>query len=124
MFIWTFMRDGPFVLGGSPKWRPTKTQVTTYAGPYDLGKGFRGFVVPFPDGHGAVVVTEGGSIVGSTLEQVRADIAACEDVAMMRQQVAEGEKQAAEAVEIPAAKFWEKYLGKRLRSKEAVHGRA
>lgn len=123
MQIWTLMRHGPFVLGGNHKWRPHKTRVANYAGPFDVGRGFTAFVITAPDGRTLVVDGTGGGIVGDNLDQVRADIAACTDVDFMRHQVAESAIKRAEAVELDPDTFWRRYGIKVPANTSATEGR-
>lgn len=76
-------------------------------GPYDLGKGFQGYVVTDTyKGCSRVVCAESLGVIGDTLESVRADVGRCKDVAFMRKQVAEAKIEGETATVMDAEAFW------------------
>ncbi len=95
----------PFTMGGSV-WRPMTAECEV-TGPHDLGKGFEGYLAFGPDGMTKVAEAESGAIVGDTLDQVRADIAATDDVVLMQRQVEAARKEIGfGGVNVTAEEFW------------------
>ena len=108
--IWTWKYE-PFQLGGmggAPCQRPVAVEVPA-TGPYDLGNGFHGYLVTGPSGQTVVAEAESGGIVGDSVQQVRADIAACKDPKMMREQVRESTGYGKMAELLTAEAFWRLY---------------
>lgn len=96
----------PFGLG-APLWRPMSAEVEA-RGPYDLGKGFTGFLAKNPNKpeETHVIEAESGGFVGTTIAEVRKDIENCPDITMMRKQVAKAKNEAAGATRVTADEFW------------------
>ena len=74
-------------------------------GPHNLGKGYAGYLATSPNGKTFVAESLTGAIVGETLENVRADIAAAKP-SVMRKQVLDAAKEAKTAEVKDAAFFW------------------
>jgi hypothetical protein len=108
--IWTMMRDGPFVLGGSSHWQPTYTTVPRVAGPYECEHDIRVLVVTCPDDTTRVIDASSNAIVGNNLESVREDIRTG-DPAVMKAQMEQARAQFAKAKYMAPDQWWEKYLG-------------
>lgn len=86
MLIFKRNKYNPWAFGPQAKFVGIK--VNKLKGPFDLGKGFTGYIATSPDGTKTdVVEATTGAVVGSSLDQVRADIEACEDVSVMQAQV-------------------------------------
>ena len=98
------LRYEPFILGGSV-WQPVSANVEWH-GEYDLGKGFRGYLIVSPNGKTFVAESESGAFVGPSIQQVREDIAESENLDLMKKQVEDAKKQSKQAKEIPAEEFW------------------
>ena len=85
--IWYYEKPNPFALGGTA--RAIKTEICLYDyQTAELGKGFAGVVIPEGKAKGVYELISGG-MVGDTLEDVRADIEACDDISMMKSQIEE-----------------------------------
>jgi hypothetical protein len=93
----------PFILGGNVH-APLACKVLA-SGPYDLGKGYTGYLALSPQGKSYIVESTTGGIVGNTIEEVRADIKDAH-VGVMRKQIAEALEQAKKAHVIPENEFW------------------
>jgi len=102
MEIWIHCYE-PFIMGGDVH-APVMTEMPV-AGPFDIGAGYRGFIVIAPSGKTFVVEGVTGAIVGSTIEQVRADIATAvrENMAI---QIRDAEKWASQARMVKPEEFW------------------
>ena len=101
--IWT-LAYRPFIMGGDVH-APVGARVAAL-GPYDLGKGFEGYVVIDPfTGASAVAEASSGALVGPDLSSVRADIAAA-DEAVMRRQVEESLETRKKVHVLDAEAFW------------------
>jgi hypothetical protein len=94
----------PFIMGGNVN-APVSADVEA-SGPFDLGQGFSGYLVVAPNGKTFVAEAESGGFVGPTIAEVKADIASCDDIAMMRTQVKENTAYGKAAQKMPAYKFW------------------
>ena len=83
--IWRYENPGPFAMGGTR--RAIKTKINLYNHKTaELGKGFAGVVIPDGEAKGVYELISGG-LVGDTLENVMADIEACDDISMMQDQI-------------------------------------
>lgn len=74
-------------------------------GPFDLGAGYQGFLVVAPSGKTFVAESITGGIVGSTVDEVRADVASA-DKEMMARQIENALKRGQEAVAVSVDEFW------------------
>ena len=83
--IWRYETPGPFALGGTRRAIKTKINLYNYR-TAELGKGFAGVVIPEGEAKGVYELISGG-LVGDTLENVMADIEACDDISMMQDQI-------------------------------------
>ena len=110
MKIWTWMKDGPFVLGGNCNFHPCHTEVEAN-GPFDIGKGLSACIVIAPNGKTVVVCAESGGIVGYSLDKVKKDVSEG-DLKTMRKQIEEAKVDLAssKAKEKSPGDFW-KTLG-------------
>lgn len=109
MRIWT-VGYRPFIMGGNVN-APVCIE-TEATGPFDLGKGWKGYVVVAPSGKTFVAESITGAIVGSTIEEVRADVATAAESIMIRQ-IEDAKKRAAEAEAVSADVFWRQLKGAR-----------
>lgn len=75
-------------------------------GPFDLGKGFNGFVVVSPSGQSFVVEAESGGVVGNSIENVRKDIAACKSINLMLKQIVDCKKESKEATTVSNEEYF------------------
>jgi len=98
------MKYEPFIMGGSV-WQPVAA-IVDYEGEYDLGKGYKGYLIVSPDGKTFVAESESGAFVGPSIQEVRNDIAKCKDLEFMKKQVKNGKTQSKQAREISAEEFW------------------
>jgi hypothetical protein len=98
------LRYEPFIMGGSV-WQPVAANVE-WEGEYDLGKGYRGYLIISPNGKTFVAESQSGAFVGPSIQQVREDIAESEDIDFMKKQVEDAKIQSKQATEIPADEFW------------------
>lgn len=101
--IWTQCHR-PFMMGGDVH-RPIATVVNA-EGPFDLGKGFKGYLITNPKGNVSVVEAESGGIVADSLDAARKDIADCADLTAMKKQVAEATERGKYAENMTPAEFW------------------
>ena len=83
--IWRYENPGPFAMGGTRRAIKTKINLYNYR-TAELGKGFAGVVIPEGEAKGVYELISGG-LVGDTLENVMADIEACNDISMMQGQI-------------------------------------
>lgn len=106
---WTWKHE-PFQLGGMggrPCQRPV-CAIVTCQGPYDLGQGFVGYLAIAPNGTTLVIEATSGGIVGSTIAQVRADVARA-TIEEMQEQVREAKGFGDMAEVMTADAFWRLY---------------
>lgn len=103
--VWT-MYYNAFVMGGSCH-QPIACEVPVTK-PVALGKGYKGYVITSPKGETHIAESETGAFVGTSLAQVRADIAEASEQ-VMRDQIAGARKLAAKAKLLPADEFWSKF---------------
>lgn len=98
----------PFTMGGRV-WRP---MVATLAcdEPVHAGKGFFVQVAHGPGGATKVIEATTGAVVGDTLEQVMADIDACDDVDLMKRQIEKAHDQFTDPVDVTEAEWWRRIL--------------
>ncbi len=102
MRIWTRAYT-PFIMGGDC-YAPIICEWPV-DGPFDLGKGYQGFLAISPGGQTFVVEAETGGIVGSTVKAVRQDIEVADSVVMEAQIIAA--KQAVlRARTVTSVEFW------------------
>ncbi len=105
LFIWTLMKNSPFILGGDcNKWHPTGC-IVDVTGPFDIGKGIKVFKAASPFYTEHFIDAESGGIIGDDLEQVKRDVEAA-DPKVMKQQIKEAKEQASKALKISPDKFW------------------
>lgn len=104
--VWTEARR-PFVMGGKVNYvLGAKVPVL---GPFDLGKGYSGYLALHPKTEAThVVESETGAFVGLSLEEVRADIAEA-DEEVMKQQIAAARERVKEIELVNPDKFWSKF---------------
>jgi hypothetical protein len=74
-------------------------------GPFDLGKGYEGFLAVSPHGQTFVAEAETGAIVGSTVREVRQDIETAE-AAVMDAQITDAKKRVLKARTVSLSEFW------------------
>lgn len=103
MTIWT-IGNRPFVMGGSVEY-PMGTK-TKCVGAYHVGKGYNVFIANGPAGQVAVVESKSGAVVGSSIDQVRQDVATG-DPALMKQQVRAALEQVNKVELIPESEWWQ-----------------
>lgn len=107
MKIWT-VGYRPFILGGKCNYlvgceiEPDRE--------VDLGNGYTGFEITSPSGNKIIAEKTSGAIVGTSLEQVRTDIATG-DPEVMAKQVAEACKNTKEVEVVSTEEFWKLYEG-------------
>lgn len=99
--IWT-RAYRPFIMGGNVN-APIRIEAEGTA--VNLGRGFNGFSVPTPAGGEVIVDAASGGIVGTSLEQVRSDVAQG-DLRIMRKQIADAVEDAKKAEPVEASEFW------------------
>lgn len=84
--IWRYETAGPFQMGG-PRRRTIAVKVNIHDyETVELEKGFAGLVVKEGPAKGIYELTSGG-LVGDTVEEVNADILACDDMELMKKQI-------------------------------------
>jgi hypothetical protein len=105
LYVWTLMRDGPFVLGGNRTYRPHGCYATPTSGPHDLGCEFEGYVITAPDGVTYIAEASSGAFVGPNLDTVRADITEG-GIDLMLQQVNKARRDREIAVDLTPEDFW------------------
>ena len=101
--VWT-LEYVPFIMGGAVH-QPVATEVEPQ-GEYDLGKGFKGYLIVAPNGKTFVAEKTTGAFVGPTVEAVRKDIADCKDIELMEKQVVEAREKVKFSRIIPTKEFW------------------
>ena len=96
-----------FVMGGSVHYALVSEFDCDY--PVPLGKGFYGSIIQGPRGITRVCELTSGAIIGDTIEDVRRDIEACEDIEYMQKQVRDGQAFKESANEIVSnEEFWKR----------------
>ena len=103
MRIWTRVYN-PWTMGG-PVSRIISTDVEPIEGPFDLGKGHKGYLVFGPTQRSFIVEAMTGGIVGTKRDVVRADVADG-DPEFMEKQLAEAKLDAEKAERLEPAAFW------------------
>ena len=101
--VWTAAYT-PFIMGGDVN-APILTTVPA-AGPFDLGRGFKGYLVTAPSGKTFVAEATTGAFVGPTIESVKKDIAKCTDIMLMKMQVSEAAELKKKARRVAPERFW------------------
>lgn len=110
MIVWTESYR-PFVMGGKTH-VPIGTELTKkqLGRKCKLGKGFFGYVVSSPvTGNTHVIESTTGAFVGTNLAEVRAAIAECTDIEIMKVQIAEGLERKLKVELMKPKEFWEKF---------------
>ena len=108
MRVFTKVRVGSiWSLGGTPQTKLIATQLEV-EGPYDLGKGYSGFIAKSPKGETFVVDRSTGGFVGGSLEAVRKDVKQAR-ANVLKKQMAQQMEIAATATLYKPWNFW-KYL--------------
>lgn len=102
MRIWTEAYR-PFIMGGDCN-APIICDVPV-TGPFDLGRGYQGFLAVSPNGKTFVAESFTGAIVGSTLNGVREDIEDA-DAMVMEEQIAHARKRVLQAATVSRDEFW------------------
>ncbi len=100
--VWTWGYF-PFTIGGRCN-REIATMVQA-RGPYDLGLGYKGYIAKSPNGRTYIAEATTGAFIGSTLVEVRDDIATG-DREIMKRQVADSAKSVANAQVLKSDDFW------------------
>ena len=100
--IWT-RAYRPFIMGGNVH-APIGCEVDA-SGPYALGAGYMGYLVVSPTGRTFVAEKTSGALVGPSLQEVRADVAAA-SWRVMEKQVDEALKLRESVVWLEADRFW------------------
>lgn len=95
----------PFILGGDV--HASIVCGVEVLGPFDLGKGYQGWLLATPGGKTFVAETETGAIVGGSLDGVRADVAAA-DEAVMKRQIENAKKMRQRAYRGNQEEFWKR----------------
>src|ERR1035437_5919283 len=101
--VWTEAYT-PFLMGGDVH-APLLTTVPA-AGPFDLGKGFKGDLVTAPNGKTFVAEATTGAFVGPTIESVKKDVAGCNDIMMMKHKVFDAAELKKKARRVAPERFW------------------
>jgi len=93
----------PFIMGGNV-WQEICIDVEA-DGPYDIGKGYKGYVVTAPNGKTFVAEATSGALVGPDIKTVKEDISIGEQK-MMDKQVAQAVEQSKKAKTLSSDEFW------------------
>ena len=102
--IWT-ENYRPFIIGGDVN-APIMCNIDVL-GPYDLGKGFQGWLFATPSGKTLVAETQTGAIVGSTLEEVKNDIESASDTDL-KENIEHAKRRVARAYMASEEEFWKR----------------
>jgi len=97
----------PFIMGGDV-WQTIAATIQA-KGPYKLGKGFEGYLAENPKQPGETHVIEktSGAFIGTTIAEVKKDIAACKNITIMKQQVKKAIQQSKSCYkELTTDEFW------------------
>jgi len=94
----------PFIMGGNV--HSTISALLECVGPYDLGKGFTGWLTTAPNGRTFVSENRSHGTVGETIEQVRKDVAEG-DAEVMRVQIIEHSQEGKDIKPSTPEQFWE-----------------
>ncbi len=100
--VWT-LGYSPFIMGGNVN-APIMAEVEAL-GPFDLGKGYSGYLVTSPTGKTFVAESETGAFVGPDIESVRADVRDA-DPKVMWEQVEEAKKLLVDVRYLSPKEFW------------------
>jgi hypothetical protein len=104
MKIWT-TNYRPFILGGDVN-APIMADVPV-SGPFDIGQGFQAYLAVGPNGKTFVAESITGAIVGSTIEQVREDVASGKK-SDMDKQIEDAKKMVLRAYEATPEELWKR----------------
>lgn len=104
MKIWT-RNYRPFIMGCDVN-APMMADVPV-VGPFDLEKGYQGYLAVSPAGNTFVVESLTGGIVGDSIEEVRADISDA-DEEFMRQQIVTANELSKRAYMVTPEVLWKK----------------
>jgi hypothetical protein len=94
----------PFIMGGNVH-QPISCEVEA-KGPFELGDGYKGYLVQHPNGDTYVAEESSGGFVGPNLKLVRKDIKEG-DKSIMAKQVVDAVLDSLTARIMPANEFWE-----------------
>lgn len=103
MKVWTTYYR-PFILGGNVN-APVHCILEPAAGPFDLGKGYKGYLVVAPSGKTYIVEAITGGIVGNTIEEVRDDVAVG-DEEVIEKQIEDAFSLSKESFQVSPDVFW------------------
>jgi hypothetical protein len=106
MIIWTY-KYNPFQMDGRLS-RPFGCNVEV-GEPVELGKGYFGYEVKSPSGRTVVAEKSSGAIAGNSIEQVREDIALCNNAQMMDEQIKQALINSKLVDIVPLDEFWSVY---------------
>lgn len=103
--IWVFTAcHNPFQFGPGVEYIKAKVEGR---GPYDIGRGYKVYVVKSPAGKIHLALMPSGAFIGSSLAQVRKDVTTG-DANLMARQMAEANQMLVNAKELSAATFWKR----------------
>lgn len=103
--VWTAAYS-PFMMGGNVN-APIKTEVEA-GDKFDIGKGFEAYLVVSPKGKTHVVEAKTGAFVGTTIDEVKADICAG-DMKVMRKQIKAAREEFKKAIPLTNDEFWGRF---------------
>jgi hypothetical protein len=102
MIVYT-QRYRPFVFG--PPVDFIKCNVEVHLGSFDVGSGYRAYIVVAPNGKVFIAEAETGAFIGPSIEQVKEDIK-IGDPEEMKKQIETARKQLKQAVRLEPEEFW------------------
>lgn len=105
MLVWTEAYT-PFIMGGDVN-APIATEVET-GEPIHLDHGITVYLVPSPKGEIYIAESTTGAFVGTSLEEVKKDIATA-DPQEMQQQLAKAKERVKKATILDKEKFWARF---------------
>jgi len=93
----------PFLMGGNVN-APVSTEVEV-GEPFDIGQGLQGYLVVAPSGKTHVAESTTGAFVGTTVDQIKADLESA-DPDVVKAQMETAATRAQEAEPLDAEHFW------------------
>lgn len=104
--VWTWATDNSFMTFGRPIYYPLVAKIEC-KGPYDLGKGQKGYLVVAPNGKTFVAEATTGAFIGKDIKSVQEDVAST-TADVCNQQVADAAKELKrkDVKTVDADEFW------------------
>ncbi len=106
MLVWTEAYS-PWIMGGDVH-APLGAMLEV-GNKFDLGQGQHGYLIQSPTGELFVAEATTGAFIGPSLEQVREDVASCDDISVMEKQLEAAKLQREKVRVLEPEDFWSRF---------------